>query len=116
MTPTELDAHLRAASAVKSDEIAKSSLASQEQDMNEEVVFVRGFLDALRATKPGLSMKQKRNMVLKREEKRERKRKINRLSAQRKRIRERELMDTLSKQFKQQGSANEDLKKESEQL
>jgi hypothetical protein len=48
-----------------------------------------------------LPVHQKRHAVVKTQEKRERKRKINRLSAQRKRIRERDLLETLSEHFKE---------------
>lgn len=119
MTPSELDAHPEGVPSWKTGEIKGSTLPGQEQntrDKNEDVSFVQGFLVSLTGTKLGAAMPRKRNVVLKKEDKRERKRKINRLSAQRKRIRERELMDTLSEQFKQLSSANEALKKESEEL
>lgn len=118
MSPSELKAHLR---VVSESQTGAKTMGSPDHDAatkqeDDAIFFVREFLAALKSTKTGLSVKQKRNMVGKREEKRERKRKINRLSAHRKRIRERDLIDTLSGQLKELASANEALKAEGDQL
>lgn len=69
----------------------------EEKLQQEQLNYVQYFMSALLALKPKLSEQQKKAIQQKAKEKRERKRKVNRLSAQRKRIREREVSALLER-------------------
>jgi hypothetical protein len=116
MRPEELDAHRRLLLVHASATANLPQRATEKCKDQEEVPFVIAFLLHLKAQQSFLPVHQKRHAVVKTQEKRERKRKINRLSAQRKRIRERDLLETLSEHFKELTATKDQLLKESSEL
>jgi hypothetical protein len=116
MRPEELDAHRRLLLVHTSATANLPQRATEKCKDQEEVSFVIAFLLHLKAQQSFLPVHQKRHAVVKTQEKRERKRKINRLSAQRKRIRERDLLETLSEHFKELTATKDQLLKESSEL
>jgi hypothetical protein len=116
MRPEDLDAHRRLLLAHTSATLNLPKKATDKSKNQEELSFVIAFLLNLKAEQSFLPVHQKRHAVVKTQEKRERKRKINRLSAQRKRIRERDLLETLSEQFKELTATKDQLLKEASEL
>lgn len=80
--------------------------------------FVQQFLRSLRSTtkQPALSSAEKIHLQTEKDKNRERKRQINRLSAQRKRFRERDLTVDLSQDLRQLTSTNLELRNEGKEL
>jgi hypothetical protein len=114
MRPEELDAHRRLLLVHTSATTNLPQKATAKSKNQEELSFVIAFLLHLKAEQSPVH--QKRHAVVKTQEKRERKRKINRLSAQRKRIRERDLLETLSEHFKELTATKDQLLKEASEL
>ena len=90
--------------------------ADKPERLEDAVVYVKAFLDALAASKPSISNTDQRKQAQRSQELRERKRQVNRMSALRKRQREKSLLDSLSQKQNDLKVVNRFLKKDSEQL
>lgn len=108
-------------------ESGSGSGSGGEEDMTEgprlpkksptaAVSFVKDFMRLLTSQKRDLTEDERRELELKTREKRERKRLVNRKSAQRKRAREKQELDELSERFNCLHDVNEQLRKDNEQL